>query len=403
VLSLALLVAVKGPVFQTSAVDVTPDELLPLGGYTSRGDKPMEPGGERLYARTLVLGDGTTQVAIVSFEALTVPESLYKAVKSKLPESVRLFLVATHTHAAPDSQMLNDRMTFKVPGIASFQRRWLEWTSERIAEGVKTALASPATDALGLGYVVGEVDANRGRREGAVPIKTAGYILHDGKPLLTTFAAHGTLFDETRMKTHGDWPGSVSRELGGLVLPGAIGDVSPVAPHEGTVDNLRNLVEKLRSGYANARVKDLFSTTPEVSYVEEEITLEKPVPHPEFAKAFGAPDALAQVLIQRFAPTSAMVSIVQAGAVLFVGIPGEPTSEIGRKVQLLASSIGFPHSFVVSHTNGWIGYVLTPGDYDRGGYEATLSFHGRGTSERVLAAVERGLRKLQAPRVAHTR
>ena len=82
----AVLLASQGPAFRTSQIDVTPDELLPLGGYTARGDRKMEAGGERLFARALVFEQRETKIAIVSFEALTVPESLYAEVKKQIPE-----------------------------------------------------------------------------------------------------------------------------------------------------------------------------------------------------------------------------------------------------------------------------------------------------------------------------
>jgi hypothetical protein len=400
-----LLATASGPVFRTSVVDVTPDEPLPLGGYTARGDKKMEEGGERLFARTLVFQQAEKTIAIVSFEALTVPESLYSAVKGQIPEEVFLLLVATHTHSAPDSQMLNDRMTFRIPGIAPFSRRWLDWYASKIAGGINGALESEAHDAGQTQLAFAEVEANRGRRENAKPPRTATYLALDGKPLLTGYAAHGTLFDEGRTQTSGDWPGACAKGLGGLVIPGPIGDVSPSTVSDDPVENIANMVGKLRSGLLNARVMALFESDRVLASTVEKIALDKPIPHPDFAKSFGAAPPLDQVLIGRFAPPSAFVSIARIGRLVLIGIPGEPTSEIGRKVQVLATSLGFPHSFVVSHTNGWIGYVLTPEDYDRGGYEATLSFHGRDTSNKVVEAVERGLRRLAqpAPRVAHTR
>ena len=47
---------------------------------------------------------------------------------------------------------------------------------------------------------------------------------------------------------------------------------------------------------------------------------------------------------------------------------------------------------VCSHVNGWMGYILAPEDYDRGGYEATLSFYGREEGTKV---VEAGIKALK--------
>jgi hypothetical protein len=118
---LALIVAFalvpQGLAIGRGKVDITPDVPLPLGGYTERGFQKSIPGGDRLYARTVLFESGATKIAVVSVETLTIPESLVREVKKRIPTDVFLFLAATHTHSAPDSQMLNDRMTFAIPGI----------------------------------------------------------------------------------------------------------------------------------------------------------------------------------------------------------------------------------------------------------------------------------------------
>jgi hypothetical protein len=393
----AALLLTGGPVFRTATIDVSPPELLPLGGYTSRGDSVMQAGGDPLFARAVVFEDGGGRIALVSLDALTIPESLYAAVKKQIPEGVGLMLVATHTHCAPDSQMLNERMTFKVPGIAGFSRRWLDWYSQKIAACVNAALVAEANSTTTLRLASASVSANRGRREGAVPIETATFLLVDGRPLLTTYAAHATVFGDDRKTTSGDWPGAVASQLGGIVFPGAIGDASPDAPLKDPLANIVIIVEKFRARPSASVSAPLFGRHEGFSFVTVPIALGKPVPHPAFGTEFGAPSPLDQVLVGRFAPTEASLTLVRIGSLILVGVPGEPTSEIGRKVQALGANLGFPHTVVVSHTNGWIGYVLEPEDYDRGGYEAALSFHGRETSQRVIEAAEAGLKKLAQP------
>ena len=41
-----------------------------------------------------------------------------------------------------------------------------------------------------------------------------------------------------------------------------------------------------------------------------------------------------------------------------------------------------------------MGYILDPEDYDRGGYEATLSFYGRDQGEKVVDAGIQALKRL---------
>ena len=393
----AALLLSGGPVYRTATIDVSPPEPLPLGGYTARGDAPMQSGGDPLFARAVVFEAGGERIALVSLDALTIPESLVAAVRRQIADDVRLMLVATHTHSAPDSQMLNERMTFKVPGIAGFSRRWLDWYSQKVAACVKAALVAEPHDASELRLVQAEVAANRGRRDGAVPIRTATYLLLHGRPILTTYSAHATVYGDDRKTTSGDWPGAVASKLGGLVFPGAIGDASPDSATNDPMADVGNIVEKLRAGTTDAKAAPLFEGHGGISFFSAPIALGKPVPHPAFATEFGAPSPLDQVLVGRFAPTEASVTIVRIGRLVLVGVPGEPTSEVGRKVQGFGANLGLRSTVVVSHTNGWIGYVLVPEDYDKGGYEAALSFHGRETSLRVLEAAQAGLERLAQP------
>ena len=116
--------------------------------------------------------------------------------------------------------------------------------------------------------------------------------------------------------------------------------------------------------------------------------------HPEFARQYKIPNVLAQNIVARFAPPSATLSAFRIGKMAVVGVPGEPTSHLGRSIRDYGHSIGFRHVLVVSHVNGWMGYILDPADYDRGGYEATLSFYGREQGNIVVRASKEALREL---------
>ncbi|MCC7434857.1 MAG: hypothetical protein IT363_09245 [Methanoregulaceae archaeon] len=376
---------------QRAELELTPPELLPLGGYTARGGKLAQPGGEPLHVRVAILNHEGIRVALVSAEMLTIPESLQREVQKRIGPGIDLFLVATHTHCAPDSQMLNDRMTFSIPGIASYKRRWLEWYADRIGEAV--ILASKESAEVGdPGYAIAEAPLNRGRRLLARPDRFLTEFRLNGMPVFTAYAAHATIYDSDRMTTSGDWPGEVARRRESLVFPGAIGDVSPasggatseerIAAFEKTVDARLPLTAKERDlGHGELR------------FVREPIALEKPRPHPEFAKANGIPEPLAQSLVDKFAPPTAEITAFRIGKLAVVGVPGEPTSHLGREIRDAGRNLGFEWVVVCSHVNGWMGYILDRMDYWRGGYEATLALHGEFAGDRV---VEAGIRALKA-------
>lgn len=371
-------------------VPLDPPELLPLGGYTARQGKVAEAGGEPLFARVAILSQGETAVALVSLEMLTVPESLVDKVRQKMPRGIELFMVATHTHCAPDSQMLNSRMTMAIPGIATYKSRWLDWYSDRIAQGIQLASKSRAR---GVGLTSSEFTPglNRARRPYGLPDPWAKTLDVDTDPLLSVYAAHATIYDDDRNQTSGDWPGRVMKD-GGLVFPGAIGDASPASG-----DDKAPALEKLAlflSKWRQARKRA--TPTPvrnELTVLSEPIDLGPPDLHPDFARANGIPTALAKRLLDNFAPREASISAVRLGDIVLLGVPGEPTSHLGRRIAEYGRQKGLK-VWVISHCNGWMGYIVDSADYLLNGYEATLTMYGPGTANRVVDASKKAIDRL---------
>lgn len=389
----AALLCLAEPLFvRSSQVSIVPPEPLALGGYTARKDALFEPGGDDLFARSVVFSQGKTQVALVSVEMLTVPESLAEKVRGLVPKDVQLMMVATHTHCAPDSQMLNNRMTFRIPGISVYSRKWEAWYAEKIAASVNTALTSSAVPAESESTWSKVVEGNRGRRAAAEPDKVSRNLSLGGVRLLN-YSAHATLHDESFLKLSGDWPGEAMKTKGVVVLPAAIGDVSPVSEGEDAAQQCRHLANALLS---QEGVERSTLEHPEMSFARVPIELGQPTPHPEFAKSNGINDGLAKLLVGRFSPASAELTGLVIGRTLIVGVPGEPTSELGRRIQAAGKAAGFDDTWVVSHCNGWVGYILMPEDYDRGGYEASLAMHGRDLALRVIDSAQKLANLLKA-------
>jgi len=406
---------------QTAQVDITPPERLPLGGYTERQGRLMDWGGDPLYARCVLFTYGSWKEAVVSAEMLTIPDSLAREVRKRIPADVHLFLAATHTHCAPDSQMLNDRMTFQIPGIATYKSRWLAWYADKIGGCVNEALSSldfgsKWTDDFEIYIDEFRLPLNRGRRARAEPDTLATVIgehfsmLHrTWIPLIAEYAAHPVFHGPERNQTSGDWPGALSHRMRAFYKPpysmgmlaGPLGDVSPHAEGRTGADRIQAFVDEFVNTYTNVRGGShehavwkpgqpaLGTATP--------IFLDKVEPHPNFSHDYKIPEALAQTLAEKFAPTFASITAFRLGSLAIVGIPGEPTSHIGRRIKEAGTAMGFHSVLVISHVNGWIGYILDPDDYSHGGYEADLSFYGPNEGEHVVEAAIAALRKLRSP------
>lgn len=388
------------PTVQRAVVDITPPELLPLGGYTARGAKVMEPGGEPLFARVTILTPaGDKPIAVVVVDMLTVPESLASAVRERIAPGIRLFLIATHTHSAPDSQMLNSRMTFSIPGIASFKSRWLEWYAGHIAQAIESAREAPRKQVAEWDIRSFHASLNRGRRIGALPDRAAtviGLKTQSGESdnLWLHYAAHAVFHGPERLQTSGDWPGRIANTIGASVLVGAIGDVSPAAEGATPTARIDMFARTMGDRLAEAPLERVAPSVP-IRWVEVEIPNAKPVPHPDFARSNRIPDALAQNLVDKFAPPGPSTIVAfRIGKTAIVGVPGEPTSHLGRRIRDFGRNVGFEHVLVCSHVNGWIGYILDAKDYARGGYEATLSLFGPNHGEDIVAAGQKALLRL---------
>lgn len=68
--------------------------------------------------------------------------------------------------------------------------------------------------------------------------------------------------------------------------------------------------------------------------------------------------------------TPVALHLLQIGPVVFAGVEGEPFSATGKQVKAASP---FPATWFGGYTGGWAGYVPTPEEFPRGGYEVEIS------------------------------
>jgi hypothetical protein len=104
------------------------------------------------------------------------------------------------------------------------------------------------------------------------------------------------------------------------------------------------------------------------------------------ALAYGnVPVVFDERMFNRDIPAQAL----RLGDVCLVAVPGEPLTHVGLGLKAAARARGFARPVVVGLSNDHIGYVADPVQYDRGGYEAMMTFFGRETSVELEAALLR--------------
>ncbi|MCS7301687.1 MAG: neutral/alkaline non-lysosomal ceramidase N-terminal domain-containing protein [Fimbriimonadales bacterium] len=395
-------------------VNITPDITkirIQLGGYAARLNMPPRGVRDPIYARALALETRQQQAVLVALDHLLIPWSLTRRVLEAtglLPE--QLFLSASHTHCAPDSMGLNERMRFPLPGVGMFTPEFLQFTVERVAQAVQTARRQmkPVTLRLHAEAMPNLNRNRRGRRLIDPTMSVARFDDMQGKPLgaLIVYAAHPTIYSHTMMEVSAEFPGvvqnTVERALGrgavALYMNGALGDVSPVAD-AGKDEHER--VQRYGATLAQHALRLLQAARPAsnaLRAMQVQATLPEAQPHPEFQESAGreykVPESLLRQIARELMPPTAPVSLVALGELLLVGFPGEPISSLGLQSREIGREAGYRHIAPVALVNDWIGYILTRHEYLKGGYEATVSFNGPDAGEAIMQGVRAGIRAL---------
>lgn len=245
-----------------------------------------------------------------------------------------------------------------------------------------------------------------------------------------------------------DWPGfarrAVERSLDGvrcLVFNGALGDVNHVCvdPRPGEREGLKRDFDDVDRGYEHAKhmgrvvagaVMSIYGKCAPVepgavSYAVKDVVVPSNRPKPEelpLARKYSALHASGKddeipfkgmELTTVVAEAGRMLrlekgpdafpmplSVVSVGnAIRFVGIPGEPFTEIGRRIKRDSPAA---MTFVTCITNGYYGYFPTESAYQEGGYEARSSIFGPTVAQDLVSAAEdcAGARRPGVRRVA---
>jgi len=381
--------------------DLTPDTAalhVPLGGYGDRQNAPAEGVHDSTLARAIVFKSGEDRFAFVACDLLGIPRSLREEVVARLEgtgiASGNLMLTASHTHASVEMMAMNRKNVFENKAIGIFDEALLDFTADRIVDAVRQA----NEDFVAVRAGTGAVDLpgmNRNRRSDG-PTDDSMIVTRidrmDGTPfaVIVNYAAHPTLMGSDVMVVSAGWPGYLQRNVEGfwgedvlcLYVNGAVGDLSPQgaqgpSPFARAEDYGRKLAA------AALRLLPAIETEPEPAFgwYMEKTALPERTPPPALLDSAGPEYGLTpeniQFVIEALSPEDAYFSALRIGGLHAVAIPGELSAALGLEIKDALRSEGAAYPAVFGLGNEWISYMLTPEQYDAGGYEAGVSFYGR--------------------------
>lgn len=444
--------AEDGPVFQAGAAtsNITPPlgESI-IGGWLPF---PAEEIHDELHARCLVLDDGKTKLAIVICDILGMPREVIDLAAKRITKSVgipqsHILISATHTHSAttargPKGVMWEDELT-----------DYQEFLAVRIADGVQRAAKhlEPAeiawgsameptevfnrrwevTDPALLKNPFGKTDEVRMNppRGSKALVRPAGPIdpeigffsvrTTSGQPiaLYANYSLH-YVGGVPRGEVSADYFGYVCRHLEeqfqrdgdipfvGMLTNGTSGDINNInfqqssgrrEPYDKMKEVARKVADKIIAAEKGLSYSKECSL--DADAVDLPLTLRKPTPETlQYLNDFVAGQAedfrgkeksyLDRLTKLKDGPDSIAVrlQVLKLGNRSICSLPFETFVEIGLE---LKRRTPFQQTFTVELANGWHGYLPTPAQHKRGGYETWIgtNFVQKDASEKIVESL----------------
>jgi hypothetical protein len=394
-------------------VDLTPPMSMnaTLGGYGARMSKPAVGVHDRVWLKCIVFSDGSKRLAIVTADALGFPPPVRAALMEKLKsQNINLdevLLLPSHSHNSFDIFALHPKNIFRIAQIGLFQQEAFDHVVAKLVEVITKANQQLVPVKIGTARMT-LPGWNRNRR--GVGISDPDFTLTrvddaNGKPLsaLVFWPAHPTFLSAKEMLFSGDWPGHLQRSLEALIgsgatvlyVNGAQGDQSPTprpqsgeSPWEKAEHYGRDLALQAYGLWQKIAPTDEV----QINWQRCTFALPKRVKHKDFFKIggmeYGVLDSGLEAMLAALFPAESQSLALRLGDLLVVGVPGEMAAELGIEVKKRVQQATVIKYVVIGGlADEWISYMLSAKEYNRGGYEATISFYGETLGPTVMEAV----------------
>jgi len=421
--SLLLTVAAESRTLEAGAakIDITPsaDAALPMSGYADR-KQGFRGIHDHIYARAIVLADGSRLAAVVAWELIGVPNAVWEDLSGRIARetgipSEYLLLCAVHDHSAPAPFGMygNDS-----PKSAAYTKQVEDATVEVIRKAKETL--QPAQ--IGIG--TGKANVNVNRREyspetgwwlGYNPegpsdktVTVVRFEALSGKPiaLLINYAVHAVVMGGENDQISGDLAGATSRyvesyyrgkaedaprsDAGAAIqlrpektsegvvalwTSSAAGDQNPISLSRGSDFTMVESLGKIL-GEEAVRVAGAIHTTNQVRIWGQQQVIRCPgrsvEPGPLPRKEYRWRDA---------DPVSIRLSLLMMNDIVLAGVSGEVLTMIHEH---LKKESPFSRTVMVTHANGSSGYIPDDAAFDQVSYEITTSRLKPGCAENAI-------------------
>lgn len=401
-------------------VDITPPVGCWLEGIPR--DQPSNAIHDPLYARALVIEQGMERICLVTCDLIGMTNEYAHDVRTRIAEAIgsqweRVIVACSHNHSGPMMLALFDP-------VERIDRQYQRTLAERLVQVSQEAAARLQPAQLGVGRGQETTISQYRRlwtRDGRIVMNWEEFpadqivgpaeegdpelgvvridALDDGTiAVIFNYACHPNSLPGDNFTITADFPGyaadMVERALGGIALftNGAQGSVDI----EGFVDRdfvgverrgqaLGNAVLQVCAGIREMERQPVIRSArhtflmpyrqvaPELVAWAEEVVARGP--REAMTLRDGISDEIkAELILQhvnRRQPGAEFEMVgVRLGRAVFVTIPGEPFTEIGRRMKALAPDLQL---HVIALANGYLGYIATAKASAEGGYATDVA------------------------------
>lgn len=366
-----------------SKVNITPDKPMSMAGYGNRRGKPFTTVHDSIWVRTMVIDNGSTQVALVAADLLLLPPMVTKALQQRLTSQEvpfdQVFFGATHSHNSIGGWGTGLSGLFF---SGEYDEQVVTTLANAIFNSIVLAKKEMVLASISYTEAVDTTDI-RNRlvgKEGTIDPEVRSVIVkrNDGKSaILSSYAAHSTVIDSKNMQLSRDYPGILvdSLESGpysfAMFMAGAVGSMGPIEKGTDDFDEMKNqaygiqkaisLTNILPNGEANIPIRSLTISLP-MREPSPRLTMNLVLRSWAFKKAFGE--------------FPIFVKAVRIGHVLMVGMPCDFSGELVAGLDAYAKTKGLD-LMVTSFNGGYIGYITHDKYFERDLYETKpMSWYG---------------------------
>lgn len=350
--------------------------------------KPSTGRRDTLAARALVLERDGQRLTWLTLDLVGVDRATTAAVAARLGPGVGTLLVsASHTHSGPggyvDSTLAGMLMMDRFDPVVREAIVTAAATAVRAAESARAPAQIAFARLDGPPIIRSRLGKPLDHELAVLAVRRpAG----DAVAVVWNFGIHGTMLGPRNLELSGDVVGVASqlveKRLGApaLFVAGALGDVSPARHGAAAVDDVATtLTGAVLDGWRRA------APLAHTALAIRTAPLALPTPRLSLRNCLGrwVPRAVTLPLRSMF-PMQTTLTAVALGDVAWIVVPGELQTELGAHVKAQGRQV-FGDVFIAGVSDEYLGYFVTPSDYERPTYITCASVYGADTGQALAA------------------